>query len=179
MPEEQSKEICDKCGAPMLIKTGRYGKFFACSAYPECKNIKSANGGGASANAEKSEEIKKLEEQYKDEICEKCGSKMAIKNGKFGPFLACTGYPKCKNIKNINGVSNSNSTGIKCPLCGQGEIVQKRSARGIFYACNQYPTCKNAYWAKPTGEKCPDCGALMVEDKGGSKCSNKECGHKK
>lgn len=178
MPEEESKEVCDKCGAPMLVKTGRYGKFLACSAYPKCKNIKNMKGDGNGVNnVEKSDEIKQLEEKHKNEICEKCGSPMAIKTGRFGPFLACTGYPKCKNIKNIAG-NTQNSTGIKCPICGEGDIVQKRSARGIFYACNQYPACKNAYWAKPTGEKCPNCSALMVEDKNGSICSNKECKHK-
>ena len=177
MPEEKSNEVCDKCGAPMIIKTGRYGKFLACSAFPDCKNIKSLNKSKKNS-PEKNEEIKKLEEKYNGEKCEKCGADMAIKNGKFGPFLACTAYPNCKNIKNIQ--ENNNSTGVKCPLCGQGEIVQKRSKRGIFYACDQYPDCKNAYWGKPTGEKCPDCEALLVEGKDGKvKCSAKGCGYAK
>jgi len=174
MPEEKSNEKCDKCGAPMIVKTGRYGKFLACSAFPDCKNIKNMdNGNGPNGGGEKSEDVKKLEEKHKGEKCEKCGSDMAIKMGRFGPFLACTGYPKCKNIKNINEKSK---TGVKCPACGKGEIVQKRSRRGIFYACDQYPDCKNALWGKPTGEKCPNCKALMVENKEGEvKCSNKDC----
>ncbi len=177
MPEEKSNEVCDKCGAPMIIKTGRYGKFLACSGFPDCKNIKSLNSD-KNNSPEKNEEIKKLEKKYNNEKCEKCGADMAIKNGKFGPFLACTAYPKCKNIKNIQ--ENSSSTGVKCPACGKGEIVQKRSKRGIFYACNQYPDCKNAYWGKPTGEKCPDCEALLVEGKDGEvKCSAKGCGYAK
>ncbi|MFA5359746.1 MAG: type I DNA topoisomerase [Patescibacteria group bacterium] len=178
MPEEKSTEVCDKCGAPMIIKTGRYGKFLACSAFPECKNIKSMPGADKNGNGQTdSEEIKELKEKYKDEICEKCGSAMAIKVGKFGPFLACTGYPKCKNLKNIGG--GNNGTGITCPVCGKGEVVQKRSKRGIFYACNQYPDCKTAFWGKPTGEKCPDCDSLLIEDakKGEIKCSNKDCGY--
>ncbi|MDP2709321.1 MAG: type I DNA topoisomerase [bacterium] len=178
MPEEKSNEICDKCGAPMIIKTGRYGKFLACSAFPDCKNIKGMPGADKDKNGQAdSEEIKELKEKYKAEICEKCGSPMAIKIGRFGPFLACTGYPKCKNLKNING--GASSTGITCPVCGQGEIVQKRSKRGLFYACNQYPACKTAFWGKPTGEKCPDCGSLLIEDakKGEVKCSNKDCGY--
>ncbi|MDD4271600.1 MAG: type I DNA topoisomerase [Patescibacteria group bacterium] len=177
MPEEKSSEVCDKCGAPMIIKTGRYGKFLACSGFPECKNIKSMPGTDKDKNGQAdSEEIKELKEKYKAEVCEKCGSPMAIKIGKFGPFLACTGYPKCKNLKNITG--GAGSTGITCPVCGKGEIVQKRSRRGIFYACNQYPDCKTAFWGKPTGEKCPDCGSLLIEDakKGEVKCSNKDCG---
>ncbi len=177
MPEEKSNEVCDKCGAPMIIKTGRYGKFLACSGFPDCKNIKGLNSN-KNNSPEKNEEIKKLEKKYNGEKCEKCGADMAIKNGKFGPFLACTAYPNCKNIKNIQ--ENNNSTGVKCPACGKGEIVQKRSKRGIFYACDQYPDCKNAYWGKPTGEKCPDCEALLVEGKDGEvKCSAKGCGYAK
>ena len=178
MPEEKSTEVCDKCGAAMVVKTGRYGKFLACSAFPDCKNIKSMPGTNRDKNGQAdSEEITGLKEKYKGEVCEKCGSPMAVKVGKFGPFLACSGYPKCKNLKNINGAGNG--TGIKCPVCGQGEIVEKRSRRGIFYACNQYPKCKTAYWGKPTGEKCPDCGQLLVEDakKGEVRCSNKDCGY--
>ncbi|MDD5075421.1 MAG: type I DNA topoisomerase [Candidatus Peribacteraceae bacterium] len=180
MPEEKSSEVCDKCGAPMIIKTGRYGKFLACSGFPECKNIKSMPGTDKDKNGQAdSEEIKELKEKYKDEICEKCGLPMAIKIGKFGPFLACTGYPKCKNLKNIGG--GMSGTGITCPVCGKGEIVQKRSRRGLFYACNQYPDCKTAFWGKPTGEKCPDCSSLLIEDakKGEIKCSNKDCGYTK
>ncbi|MDO8259872.1 MAG: type I DNA topoisomerase [Candidatus Magasanikbacteria bacterium] len=176
MPEETTTVKCDKCGAPMLVKTGRFGKFLACSAFPACKNIKSMPAEGEDT-AEKDKEFAKLVEKYKEELCEKCGEKMALKNGRFGPFLACTGYPNCKNIRSIK--ENVNTTGIKCPLCGKGEIVQKKSKRGIFYACNQYPDCKNAYWGKPTGEKCPTCGALMIETKEGEKCSAKGCGYEK
>ncbi|MEA3463719.1 MAG: type I DNA topoisomerase [Patescibacteria group bacterium] len=178
MPEEKSNEACDKCGAPMIIKTGRYGKFLACSAFPDCKNIKGLDNKQQTTDGSDNEEIKKLEEKYKGEKCEKCGADMVIKNGKYGPFLACSGFPKCRNIKNIK--ENNNSTGVKCPVCGKGEIVQKRSKRGIFYACDQYPDCKNAYWGKPTGEKCPDCEALLVEGKDGEvKCSAKGCGYTK
>ena len=179
MPEEKSSEKCDKCGAPMIIKTGRYGKFLACSAYPDCKNIKSLPGTDKDKNGvADNKEIEELEKKYNQETCEKCGSAMAIKVGKFGPFLACSAFPKCKNIKNIK--ENNHSTGIKCPVCGKGEIVQKCSRKGIFYACDQYPNCKTAFWSKPTGEKCPDCGSLLVEGKDGEKkCSNKECGYKK
>ncbi len=174
MPEEKTKEICDKCGAPMVIKVGRYGKFLSCSNYPECKNVKNLKQDGT-VDKEGDKKLKELQEKYKNEVCDKCNSPMIVKNGRFGFFLACSAYPKCKNIKNIE--ENKNGTGVKCPKCGKGEIVQKRSRRGIFYACDQYPDCKNAYWSKPTGEKCPECGSLMVEVKDGSKCSNKECGY--
>jgi DNA topoisomerase-1 len=178
MPEEKSTEVCDKCGAAMVIKTGRYGKFLACSAFPDCRNIKKMTGEG-SAFEKKEPDAKTLELQkkYDGEVCDKCGSPMKVRVGKFGPFLACSAYPKCKNIKNIaeNGVSGKE---VACPVCGEGKIVKKFSRRGAFYACNNYPKCKNAYWGEPTGENCPDCGALMINDpkSGKAKCSNKDCG---
>jgi DNA topoisomerase-1 len=181
MPEEKSDVICDKCGAPMIIKTGRYGKFLACSAFPKCKNIKSMDknkDGKVDGKDEKiTAQMDALKEKYKDQVCEKCGSPMIIRNGRFGMFLACSGYPKCKNIKNME--ENKVGTGITCPACGKGEIVQKRSRRGVFYACNNYPDCKNAYSFKPINEKCPECGALLMEGKDGIKCSSKECEYEK
>jgi DNA topoisomerase I len=176
MPEEKTKEICEKCKYPMIIKMGRYGKFLSCSNYPECKNVKSLNADGE-LDKEKEKELKELRAKYATERCDKCNSDMEIKSGKFGPFLACSAYPKCKNIKSIE--ENSSSTGVKCPECGKGDIVKKQSKRGAFYACDQYPDCKTAFFAKPTGEKCPDCGKLLVEIKDGVKCSEKGCGYKK
>ncbi len=177
MPEEKSNEKCDKCESPMIIKTGRYGKFLACSGYPDCKNIKSMPGQG-NKNGGDDKKIKELEKKYKDEKCDKCGEPMAVKNGRYGAFLGCSSYPDCKTIKNIG--EGSGGTGIKCPKCGKGEIVQKRSKRGAFYACNQYPDCKNAYWSKPTGDKCPDCEALLIHGKDDTVvCSAKGCGYTK
>lgn len=178
LPDEKSTEVCDKCGSPMIIKHGRFGKFLGCSNFPECKNIKSLGNDGK-INKEVDEKMKEYVEKYKDDKCEKCGLPMMVKNGRFGLFLSCSGYPKCKNIKNIQG-ANTSSTGIVCPACGKGDIVQKRSRRGIFYACSAYPDCKNAYWSKPTGEKCPDCGALLIAGKDDKVvCSKKECGYTK
>lgn len=168
MPEQMSEEKCDKCGHPMIIKTGRFGPFLACSNFPECKNIKSMNKD----KPEENEKLKELQEKFKDEVCDKCGEPMVVKNGRFGPFLACSGYPKCKNIKNI---SDPNAPKIPCPVCKEGNIVQKRSRRGIFWACDRYPDCKTAFNSKPTGEMCPDCGAPLVEGKNGPRCSSKEC----
>jgi len=172
VPEEKSTEVCEKCNSPMIIKTGRYGKFLACSNFPECRNIRSMKGKLESPKDET--HLKELSEKYKDQVCEKCGEPMAVKNGKFGPFLGCSGYPKCKNIKNIG---DSDQPEITCPKCKEGKIVKKFSRRGAFYACSSYPACKNAYWGRPTGEKCPDCGALLIDDKGGIKCSDKGCGY--
>ncbi len=176
MPEETTEEKCDKCGAPMIIKTGRYGKFLACSGFPACRNIKSY-GNKAKADTPENSQLTELTKKYAGEKCEKCGADMAIKNGRYGAFLACTSYPKCKNIKNIK---TSDTPDVKCPICEHGNIVKKFSKRGAFYACDNYPTCKNAYYGEPTGEKCPECDALMIRDLKTDtvKCSNRECGFK-
>lgn len=168
LTEEKTDEKCEKCGSPMIIKTGRFGKFLACTNYPECKHTKSLNP----------EEAKQQQAvEATNEKCEKCGEPMILRHGRFGPFLGCSGYPKCKNIKGID-----NKVGLKCPKCGTGEIVQKRSKkRGKpFYGCNRYPECDFALWEKPTGEFCPDCKSpLVFAPKGVIKCSNKECEYKK
>ena len=113
--------------------------------------------------------------QITDEVCELCGKPMAIKSGRFGEFLACTGYPECKNTKPI-----VKSTGVKCPDCG-GDIVAKRGRSGkIFYGCSNYPTCTRAYWYKPTDRKCPQCGELLLEKHTKTTkyaCSNDKCGY--
>jgi len=167
LTEEKSEYKCDKCGKPMVIKMGRFGKFLACTGYPDCRNTKPLDDKGRIQ--------KKKKEEKTDQKCDKCGAPMVKKTGRYGPFLACSAYPKCKNIKNIE-----KGTGVTCTKCGKGEIVQKRSRRGkYFYACNQYPDCKFALWAKPTGHKCPECGSLMLFAKDDmEQCSNKECKHK-
>jgi DNA topoisomerase I len=163
LTEQATDIVCDKCGKPMIIKIGRFGKFLACSGYPECKNTKPLDREG---------KIVEQSPEETDQKCDKCGKPMVLKHGRFGPFMACSGYPECKNIKNIQ-----QKTGVTCPQCGKGDIVAKRSRQGrTFYACNQYPECKFALWSKPTGEKCPTCGSLLVFAAGGKvKCSNKEC----
>lgn len=160
--EEKTDEVCEKCGSPMVIKIGRFGKFLACTGYPECKNTKPfGNDEQAQVLAEPT-----------DEVCEKCGSPMMKRIGRFGPFIGCSNYPKCKNIKSIEVKMN-----LSCPKCKKGEIVERRSKRGkIFYGCNRYPECDFAMWEKPTGELCPTCtNPLAFGAKGAIKCSNKEC----
>jgi DNA topoisomerase-1 len=120
-------------------------------------------------------EKKKEEPVLTDEKCPKCGKPMAIKTGRFGKFLACTGFPECKSTKPIE--DKKKMTGITCPKCEQGEITQKKSKKGrIFYGCPNWPDCDFALWDKPTGEKCPKCNSLMVEKGKKTKCSNKNCG---
>lgn len=164
LTEESTDEKCDKCGSPMIIKMGRFGKFLACSGYPDCKNTKPINDKGEVASNET------------DEKCEKCGKPMVIKRGRFGEFMGCSGYPDCKTIKSIK-----KPTGAKCPQCKKGDIVEKRSKKGrTFYACDQYPDCKFALWQKPTGDKCPECKALLVfAAKGMIKCSDTTCKYEK
>lgn len=117
-----------------------------------------------------------IEDQITDEVCEFCGKPMAIKSGRFGEFLACTGYPECKNTKAI-----VQTIDVKCPDCG-GDIVVKRGKSGkVFYGCSNYPDCKKAFWYKPTNQKCPQCGSLLLERKTKSShlvCSNDQCGYK-
>lgn len=161
---EKTEEQCEKCGADMIIKMARFGKFMACINYPECKNTKNIG----SDNKPENESI--------DEQCEKCGSDLVIKHGRFGKFIACSNYPDCKYTKQI-----VDETGADCPDCGKGKIVAKRTKTGrTFYACNKYPDCKFALWQKPNGESCPECKSLLVFGKDDKIfCSNKECKYQK
>ncbi len=127
--------------------------------------------------AEKEIEKVKIEDEVTDEKCELCGRNMVVKRSRFGRFLACPGFPECKNTKPI-----VEEIGVKCPVCG-GNVVVRRSKRGkIFYGCDKFPECKFVSWNKPSGKFCPECGSPMVfkRNKGGEfeSCSNKECGYK-
>ncbi len=160
-----TEELCEKCGSPMVIKWGRFGKFMACSKYPECKTTKPL---------EKEQSVAKTETPLVDETCEKCGSPMVIKTGRFGKFVACSKYPECKTTKAI-------STGVKCPL-DSGDIVEKRSKRGkSFWSCSNYPSCTFALWYKPVPRPCPKCNASFLVEKWSKTgdmslaCLNKEC----
>lgn len=168
LTEEATDEKCEKCGSPMVIKTGRYGKFMACSNYPDCKNTKNIENG----------EVKEKEEPtLLEKKCPDCGEPLVERSGRYGKFIGCSNYPKCKYIEG----KKDYGTGVKCPECQKGEIVSKRARGGkIFYACNQYPDCKFALWSKPTGDKCDECGSLIVYGpKETTKCSNKECKNSK
>ena len=191
--DEPTGETCEKCGAPMVRRNGRYGKFICCSNYPTCDNRKSEN------------------EEVSDEICDKCGVPMVYKNGRYGKFLACSNYPTCKNIKSLDQVvsdekcekcggdmvvrtgkygkylqcvncketrSITEKAGV-CPVCGKPaqKMVSKKGK--VFYGCSGYPDCNFMSWDLPLGEKCPKCGSYMVLAKDGKtkKCSSKECGY--
>ena len=114
------------------------------------------------------DEMEKKEAEETGEECPECGSPLVVRNGKYGPFVACSNYPECKYIK-----PKEESEICACPKCGEGKIVEKRSKRGkIFYGCNNYPKCKTAYWDKPIGEACPNCGEMLVEKNKKIKCSS-------
>lgn len=154
---EQSKiteKICDKCGSPMTINSGKYGAYYACTNYPKCKNIKAVNEKVAIPT---------------DRICDKCGGIMVEREGKFGKFLACSNYPKCKNT-----VSMTESVGV-CPECGKPTKKMLSRAGKVFYGCSNYPNCKFMSWDIPTGKKCEKCGAYTIMVEGKVVCSNKKC----
>ncbi|MBI4876228.1 MAG: type I DNA topoisomerase [Acidobacteria bacterium] len=166
LTEQGAEEYCDNCGRPMVLKKGRFGTFYACSGYPDCKTTKQIG------KAERKPDVPI------DEKCPQCGSQMVVKSGRFGEFTACGNYPACKYVK-------QNTIGVTCPSCNQGDIIQRRSRRGkTFYGCNRYPECDFVAWNKPLAEKCPQCGgAYMVEKwlKAGPivQCPNAECKFKR
>ncbi len=127
---EETNEKCPKCGKNLLIKLGRFGKFYACSGFPECKFTRPL--------------AKDIKEEKVAEICPKCGKNMVMKESRFGKFLACSGYPECKHTKNIIIESKK-----PCPNCG-GKIIQKRTKKGrVFWGCQNFPKCKTAFWQEP------------------------------
>ena len=158
-PEDEATDIkCDKCGAPMVIRWGRHGRFYACSSYPECKTTKPLEGESAPAA-----------EEPTDEKCPKCDSPMVIKSGRFGRFMACTNYPDCKTTKSI-------PTGIICPDDG-GDIVERKTRKGkTFWGCANYPKCKFASWSRPVAEPCPKCKSpILVVKRNRAGDEHREC----
>lgn len=168
----ESDKKCPNCGKVMLVKTSRFGtQFLGCSGYPECKTIISLNNSVELDDVEGEGK----EQQTVDEKCEKCGSEMVMKIGPYGKYLECK---ECKNRKKY-----IRSTGVKCPKCGEGTIIEKKSKYGkIFFGCNRYPECSYALWDEPTGNKCPECGELLVKKvtKNGNfeVCSSRTCSFK-
>ena len=163
--EEETGESCELCGNPMVIKSGRYGRFMACKGYPECKNTKPVESPEEKA-------IRELVSEDVDEFCDKCERPMAVKTGRNGRFLACTGYPECKNAKPL-------PVGVACPDCGNDLVERKQKGKNgrTFYSCSNYPECKFA--ANPLPQPCPDCGKLLVTRGRGrrnARCLDEACG---
>jgi DNA topoisomerase I len=184
-------EVCPLDSSPLLMRFGRYGAFIACSNYPECKYTRNvedtppaaadgdgtAAAGGAEAAAE--EEIPP---------CEKCGKPMALRRSRFGTFYGCTGYPECKNLRKPGkqgaAAEPKPPTGVTCPECKQGDILEKNSRRGkTFWSCSRFPDCKFALWKKPIPKECPQCGAAFLLEKVTKRhgtqhiCNTEGCGY--
>jgi len=158
-------EKCPKCGKDMVIKSGRFGRFKACSGYPECTH---------------KEALVKKETRPLDEKCPQCGAPLNIKFGRFGSFIACSSYPKCKYIQ-----KDIVDTGIACPEGCGGTLVRRKTRRGkYFFGCSLYPKCKYATWDEPVAKPCPECGRKSVLKKNSVKgdpylyCPNEKCAYK-
>jgi DNA topoisomerase-1 len=221
--EKPTEEVCEKCGSPMVIKWGQFGSFMACSGYPECKNTKEIASEEAPREGETAAEAE-------PEPCENCGKPMALKRGRFGQFLACTGYPECKTTRKIVAAGKAAKKpdvelDETCPQCGQaklklrdgrfgefiscgnypkckyikpktvgvpcpkpgcgGELIERRSKRGkVFYGCLKYPDCDFVVWNKPVPEPCPQCGAPFLLEKSTKReglvryCNEESCKYK-
>ncbi len=173
MGEAPADMKCPKCGGDMIIKLARNGKFYSCAKYPECDGARTIEGLELEGPKETGE------------MCPLCGEKkgksgggkLVVRQGKFGAFISCSRYPKCKFIKEDEEEKKKKMTDVDCPVCKKGKMMERRGRFGIFYSCSNYPDCKNAIKAKPTGRICDLCGSLMME---GTKtiperCSNKMC----
>jgi DNA topoisomerase-1 len=159
------EEKCPKCGKDMVIKSGRFGRFKACSGYPECTH---------------KEALVKKETKPLDEKCPQCGAPLVVKFGRFGSFIACSSYPKCKYIQ-----KDKVDTGIACPEGCGGTLVRRKTRRGkYFFGCSLYPKCKYATWDEPVAKACPLCGRTSVLKKNLIKgdpylyCPNDKCTYK-
>jgi len=152
---ETLEEACPECGKPLAIKLGKRGKFIACTGFKEgCKYTRNLETSGSEESAEP---------EISEEKCDKCGQPMLIKDGRYGKYLACSGYPACKNIQPLN---KPKGTGVPCPECNQGELTEKKSRYGkLFYSCNRYPDCKFALWDPPMQQPCPKCGFPVLVKK--------------
>ncbi len=154
LPKVETGIICEKCGAVMVEKTGRYGKFAACPNYPRCRNTKRLD-----SQAEKEPE-KKTAEVIADEKCPKCGNDMVLRKGPHGNFFACRNYPDCKTA-----VPYRRDSGILCPDCGKRVMIKQTKSRKTYYACEDYPKCNFSSWDIPTERRCPQCGATVLKKK--------------
>lgn len=173
---KEIEENCPNCQSKLLIRLGRSGKFIGCTSYPTCTYTRTISN-----NTENFEE--KLEPiPILDHKCPKCNSNLFIKKGRYGKFIGCSMYPKCKYIESINKPRDIN---IQCPKCKQSNFVEKKSRRGkVFYACANFPKCKNSFWYPPIAEVCPECSSPIllhkVTQKDGEQkiCPNDKCNYR-
>jgi len=169
-PIEEQAAPCEKCGQPMVLRRGRFGQFLACSGYPDCKTTRKVTVS-RDGKAEAKPDV------LLDEDCPRCGAKLACKQGRYGEFTACSTYPKCRYVK-------MKETGVACPECGKGQIVERRSKRGkLFFGCSEYPDCNYVMWKRPVAKPCPECDRPYLVERNTKRdgrqlvCDNEACGH--
>jgi len=173
---------CPDCGKTLHIKIGKNGHFLACSGYPEC----TYSSDYTRDEKGRIQPVEPSADEATDKVCEKCGKPMVLKRGPYGDFLACSGFPDCKNTQSLSVNGSAKSIGVKCPQEGcTGELLEKTSKRGkVFYGCNRYPDCTFATWDKPVARECPACGAKFLVERTTKKqgtlhsCLNPDCGFK-
>ena len=171
-PVEDETMTCPDCGKAMSWKLSRTGKFMSCNNFPECTGARTEEGKILEGPKDLGKPCPKCQDENKKEP-----GKLVLREGRFGHFVSCSTYPKCKYIEEDEETKKANQTGVACADCKDGEMMKKNGRFGEFFACSNYPDCNNAIKAKPTGERCPMCDALMME---GTKtiperCSKKEC----
>ena len=156
IPKVETGIVCEKCGAIMVERTGKYGKFAACPNYPKCRNTKRLE----IAPEKPEEEEKPQAEVLADEKCPKCGNDMLLRKGPHGNFFACRNYPECKTA-----IPYRRDSGIACPDCGKRIMVKQTKSRKVYYACEDYPKCGFSSWDLPTERRCPKCSAVVLKKK--------------
>lgn len=171
--QELIDENCPQCGKPLSIRLGKRDRFIGCTGYPDCSYTRAMQEepGEASHDAELVE----------GRQCSDCGGALKIKHGRFGKFIGCSNYPKCKHIESLNKPTD---TGVECPECKQGKMVKRQSRKGrIFFSCSRYPDCKYAVWNEPIAQNCPTCAWPMLTVKKTKKrgtelvCPRQTCGY--
>lgn len=171
--QEALDEACPKCGKPLSIRLGKRGRFIGCTGYPECDYTRSLTDDQDNTTANV--------EVIGDRKCDDCGGDLQIKHGKYGKFIGCSNYPKCRHIEPLEKPEDS---GVECPECHKGSLIKRKSRYGkFFYSCSTYPTCKYAIWNPPINEACPKCHwpvlTLKVTKRRGEEkvCPQKTCGY--
>ncbi len=168
-PVEKTDIVCEKCGATMIIREGRYGKFAACPNFPKCRNTKKLDAAGDEKSKENAEK-----EIVSEEKCPACGSDMILRKSAYGSYFACRNYPECKTTRPFY-----KETGFNCPKCGKKIVTKQSRSKRTFYSCEDYPNCDFSCWDVPTNEKCPACGAMVLKKKYKNiHCCSLNCGWK-
>lgn len=171
--QELLNEKCPECGKPLSVRLGKRDRFIGCTGYPDCSYTR--------AMEEKADDASHDAELVEGRQCPDCGGELKIKHGRYGKFIGCGNYPKCKHIESLNKPVD---TGVECPECKQGKMVKRQSRRGrVFFSCNRYPDCKYAVWNEPIAQSCPKCAWPMLTVKKTKKrgtelvCARQTCGY--